>query len=106
MISKIFKLLGLPVSDPGNISISHKRNVPLNLLEFAQTATAMKAAGFSRYLVADMMPDDIIPDVDEELRRQDKDAEAMMPNLENYPPYSPEEEQEEVPPEQPEEEEI
>ena len=68
---------------PDMIAISHKRNKPNNLAELAQTANQMKAAGFSRYLIADIMPDDIIPDVEEELRRQDEDMEAMMPDIEN-----------------------
>jgi hypothetical protein len=41
----------------------------------------MKDAGFSRYLIADIMPDDIVPDVEEELERQDKDAEALLPDI-------------------------
>ena len=68
---------------PDMIAISHKRNKPNNLAEIAQTANQMKAAGFSRYLIADIMPDDIVPDVEEELRRQDEDMEAMMPDIEN-----------------------
>jgi len=68
---------------PDMIAISHKRNKPNNLAELATTANQMKAAGFSRYLIADIMPDDIVPDVEEELRRQDEDMEAMMPDIEN-----------------------
>lgn len=67
---------------PDMISISHKRNKPNNLAEMADVANKMKAAGFSRYLIADIMPDDIIPNVEEELRRQDEDMEALMPDIE------------------------
>jgi SPP1 family phage portal protein len=74
------------VGTPEMISISHKRNVPLDIKQFADTALTMKNAGFSRYLVADIMPDDIVPDVDEELKRQDEDSAALMPNLDNVPP--------------------
>ena len=45
----------------------------------------MKAAGFSRYLIADIMPDDVVPDVEEELRRQDEDNVALMPDIESVP---------------------
>jgi hypothetical protein len=42
----------------------------------------MKQAGFSRYVIADIMPDDVIPDVEEELKREDEDAMRMMPTVE------------------------
>ena len=70
---------------PDMISISHKRNLPADLAEKATTAASMKAAGFSRYLIADIMPDDVVPDVEEELRRQDEDNVALMPDIESVP---------------------
>lgn len=84
LISIIYKKLNLPTSDPGDISISHKRNIPLNLQEFAQTALTMKSAGFSKYLIADIMPDDIVPDVDEELKRQKEELDEMIPDVGEY----------------------
>ena len=47
----------------------------------AQTAQALKAAGFSSYLVTDFMPDDIVPNTEEELRRQEQDRENLMPDV-------------------------
>jgi SPP1 family phage portal protein len=70
---------------PDMISISHRRNLPADLKEKADTALAMKNAGFSRWLCADIMPDDVIPDVEEELRRQDEDNEKLMPDIEAVP---------------------
>jgi SPP1 family phage portal protein len=67
------------------VTISHKRNAPLNLQEFADTALTMTQAGFSRYLVADIMPDDTVPDVEEELKRQEEDKEGMMPDVDAIP---------------------
>ena len=64
--------------------IMHKRNMPLNLEDFAETALKMSQAGFSRYVIADIMPDDIIPDVDEELERQEADAKAVLPDVDLY----------------------
>jgi SPP1 family phage portal protein len=66
-----------------DIVISHKRNLPQNNQEYADLAVKMKTAGFSRFAIADMMPDDLIPDVDKELQRQDEDMEAMLPDIEN-----------------------
>jgi SPP1 family phage portal protein len=82
LISIIYKKLGRAYGDYSAINISHKRNSPLNLQEFATTASLMKQAGFSRYVIADIMPDDVIPDVEEELKREDEDAMRMMPTVE------------------------
>ena len=78
LINVIYAKAGRPVGDINDVTISHKRNLPVNLKEFADTAVAMLGAGFSRYLVADIMPDDIIPDVQEELDRQDEERAGMV----------------------------
>ena len=83
LITGIYKLIGKEIGTPDDFTISHRRNIPLNLKEFADTALVMKNAGFSAYLIADIMPDDIIPDVQAELARQQKEAESMMPDIEN-----------------------
>jgi SPP1 family phage portal protein len=85
LITLLYSKAGRPVGTPDMISISHKRNVPLDLKQFADTALTMKNAGFSRYLCADVMPDDIVPDVEEELARQDEDSKALMPDIESIP---------------------
>ena len=53
----------------------------MNLQEFAQAAMTLKGAGFSSYLVADIMPDDVIPNVDEELARQQEEMNAQIPDV-------------------------
>jgi SPP1 family phage portal protein len=85
LITLLYGKAGRMVGTPDMVSISHKRNVPLDLKQFADTALTMKSAGFSRYVVADVMPDDIIPDVEEELARQDEDSKAMMPDISAIP---------------------
>jgi SPP1 family phage portal protein len=77
------------------VSISHKRNIPLDLNETATTAKTMKEAGFSSWLVADVMPDDIIPNVQEELDRQKEEKEQNIPDVFNNPFETEEEEEEE-----------
>lgn len=85
MILAIYKITSRAEGTFDEIYISHKRNAPLNLKEFADTALTMSQTGFSRYLVADIMPDDIIPDVDEELKRQDEDQQGMIPDVDTVP---------------------
>lgn len=77
LITTIYAKTSRPVGTNDMITISHKRNIPQNLLELAQTAVQLKTAGFSAYLIADSMPDDLIPDVQVELRRQQKELEMM-----------------------------
>jgi SPP1 family phage portal protein len=84
LINVIYSKTGKVTGTFDMVTISHKRNIPLNLMEFAQTALTMKSAEFSSYLVADIMPDDIIPDVKVELARQKKEAEALMPDMSQY----------------------
>jgi SPP1 family phage portal protein len=71
------KKINLACPDIWDIIITHKRNLPLNMQEFAQTALTLSQAGFSRFLIADFMPDDIVPNVEVELARQKKDQESM-----------------------------
>jgi SPP1 family phage portal protein len=85
LINSILKKTGQPIGDAFDVTISHKRNAPLNLKEFADTSLTMKQAGFSRWLVADVMPDDVVPNVEQELERQDEDIESMMLDVESMP---------------------
>lgn len=85
MIISVYSKTGRAKGTFDEVTISHKRNAPLNLKEYADTALTMTQAGFSRYLCADVMPDDIIPDVEEELKRQDEDREAAIPDIEEIP---------------------
>ena len=84
LITAIYKKLNRFTGEPMDLVISHKRNTPLNLMEFAQTASILKGAGFSSYLVADIMPDDIVPNIEEELRRQRMEREDIMPSGDVY----------------------
>jgi SPP1 family phage portal protein len=83
LINLIYTKKRMLVGTNDDFTISHKRNMPLNLKEFAETAKTMKEAGFSAWLCADIMPDDVIPDVQAELRRQKEEAEAMVGGIED-----------------------
>jgi SPP1 family phage portal protein len=86
LITSIYNTTNRAKGTFDEITISHKRNAPLNLKEFADTAYVMFQAGFSKYLIADIMPDDIIPDVEQELQRQEEDAQGKIPDVMNIPP--------------------
>jgi SPP1 family phage portal protein len=85
LISGVLTKLGRSGGSYDMVVIDHKRNMPLNLKEYADSATAMRGAGFSMKTVLENMPDDMIPDVDEELRRQEIERQK---NLEAMNPYS------------------
>jgi SPP1 family phage portal protein len=60
------------------IIINHKRNIPLNAQDFAQAALVMQNAGFSRKAIIGIMPEDIIPDPEEELKLEMEEREMMI----------------------------
>ena len=78
LMNKIYAIRGENIADPSVIDISHKRNAPLNLKEFAETALIMKQGGFSREAILLNMPTDMIPDKEMELERQNKETESMF----------------------------
>ena len=86
LMNKINAQNGGIVADSSVIVITHKRNKPSNVKEWADTAVSMKNAGFSRRSIADMMPDDIISDTDSELAEQDADLEKRMPDIDQFTP--------------------
>jgi hypothetical protein len=83
MITLIYQKTGKPVGTFDDIAINHKRNAPLNTQEFATTAKIMNEAGFSMETILDNMPDDMVPDAEEELKRQEEEQNKMMPDIEN-----------------------
>ena len=79
LITKIYDLANRGLNgEAAEIIISHKRNVPQDVREFAETAEIMKRTGFSSKLVAETMPDDIIPDVKAELEEQITERNNMF----------------------------
>lgn len=84
-IKMIFYVLKLQSATDGtfdDITIVHKRNKPANTKEYSEIALNMKNAGFSDYAIADYMPDEMIPDTEKELERQEEQQEMAMPDVE------------------------
>lgn len=82
LITNIYKTTGRAAGEPSDITISHKRNTPLNVKEYADTALVMKNTGFSMYAITDYMPDEVIPDTDAELARQREETDKAMADVE------------------------
>lgn len=81
LINTIYRKAGRIVEDPASIVITHKRNIPFSLKESAETAKIMKEAGFSRQTIIEIMPDEIVPDEELELKRQIDEATGDIPNV-------------------------
>lgn len=97
IVLRMLKLLARADGTFDEITISHKRNEPVNLMEFADISLKMSQAGFSRYSIVDIWPDDIFPDVEQELERQDEDREGELPDIESIPAPDVEQPMEEMP---------
>jgi SPP1 family phage portal protein len=76
LICRVLSILG---KDGGHemVTIQHKRNMPVNNKEFADTAFTMMQAGFSRRAIVGIMPEDIIPDIEKELEYE-KEEQSLM----------------------------
>jgi len=76
LICKVLTILG---KDAGHemVTIQHKRNMPVNNKEFADTALTMSQAGFSRRAIIGIMPEDIVPDIEKELQYEQEEMDAM-----------------------------
>ena len=83
LVNAILRLRDVNVVDSGDVMIMHRRNMPLNVTEWSGIAEKMKRAGFSRWLVSEIMPDDIVPDVEAELERQAEDMQSLMPGVDD-----------------------
>ena len=76
LICRVLAILG---KDGGHemVTIQHKRNMPVNNKEFADTALTMMQAGFSRRAIIGIMPEDIIPDIEKELEYEQEEMNSM-----------------------------
>ena len=77
LMATIMRKLGIVDGTHDMVTINHKRNVPLNTLEFAQTALQMSSAGFSRRAIVGIMPEDIIPNIEKELEYEQEEAQSL-----------------------------
>lgn len=90
LITNVYKTTNRADGTFDEITISHKRNAPVNLMEYADISLKMEQAGFSDYSKVDIWPDDIFPNVEAELERQKEDREGAIPDIETIPPVLPE----------------
>lgn len=83
LMNSIWAQTGDIIADPSEIVITHKRSTPFDLKELAETAKTMKEAGFSSAAVVEIMPDEVIPNAEEELERQAEEQQGMLPDIES-----------------------
>jgi SPP1 family phage portal protein len=62
------------------VSISHKRNLPLDRNSFADLSEKLSRGGYSRRMIVSQMPEDMVPDVEAELDEEKKETEALVMN--------------------------
>jgi len=82
MILVVLKLMSRADGTFDEITISHKRNEPVNLMEFADISLKMSQTGLSMESIIEIWPDDIFPSVEQEMERQEKAKGEMMPDVE------------------------
>jgi len=82
LLASYFKITSRATGDYSEITISHKRNTPLNVKEFADTAKVLKETGFSMKSIIEYMPDDLYPDVEKELKLEEEERQETIPDIE------------------------
>jgi len=93
LMNIVYAAAGLLTDDTRAVVITHKRNLPDDLKEAADTAFVLTNAGFSKRLVAETMPDSVVPDVDAELAEQGAEREAGMVDVDRQMAAEQDEEQ-------------
>ncbi len=63
---------------PEDITITHTRNLPSDWKEFADIAKTMKETQFSSEAVIGVMPAEVIPNPEQELKRQKEEQSALI----------------------------
>ena len=94
LMNIIYGAAGLLTDDTRAVVITHKRNLPDDLKEAADTALVLTNAGFSKRLIAATMPDSVVPDVDAELAEQAAEREQGMADVERQMAAEPDETEE------------
>jgi SPP1 family phage portal protein len=82
MILTVLRLMSRADGTFDEITISHKRNEPVNLMEFADISLKMSQTGLSMESIIEIWPDDIYPSVEQEMERQEKAKGEMIPDVE------------------------
>jgi SPP1 family phage portal protein len=81
LMTTILEKSGITGGDPLDIVISHRRNIPIDELDVAQVAVAMRNIGISMESVLENMPREVIPSVEMELERQKTETASAYPDM-------------------------
>lgn len=81
LITNILENTSQPIGDPESVVIRHRRNIPLDEKDSADVAVVMRNVGISMETTLDNMPREMIPNVEEELKRQEEEGKNALPDL-------------------------
>jgi len=81
-ITGIMQKIGVPVGDPMDVIINHRRNIPIDEMNAAEVAKELRNTGISMESVVENMPRKVIPTVKVEMERQKKEIDSAYPDIE------------------------
>jgi len=82
LITDLMQQTGAPVGDPLEIMINHRRNIPIDEMNAAEVAVALRNAGISMESVVENMPREVVTSVEVELERQQSERDSAYPDIE------------------------
>ena len=80
-ITGIMQKIGAPVGEPFDVMINHRRNIPIDEMNAAEVAVALRNTGISMESVVENMPREVIPAVEVEMERQQAERDSAYPDI-------------------------
>ena len=85
-ITGIMQKIGAPVGEPFDVMINHRRNIPIDEMNAAEVAVALRNTGISMESVVENMPREVIPSVEVEMERQQAEIDSAYPDIDMMGP--------------------
>jgi len=85
-ITGILQKIGAPVGEPLDVMINHRRNIPIDEMNAAEVAVALRNTGISMESVVENMPREVIPSVEVEMERQQAEIDSAYPDIDMMGP--------------------
>ena len=81
LITDLMAQIGGPVGEPLDVTINHRRNIPIDEMNAAEVAVAFRNAGISMESVVENIPREVIASVDVEMERQQAETDRAYPDI-------------------------